>query len=231
MLRAVILAVEDRRCRGQFGHAVALGEIGIGEHRACPVQQGRGYGGGAVDDAIERAKIQVPTLCLVPVKHHLDHGWREQHLIGFLLVNGMQNALRGKGLQNRMGRATDETRRHRREVRQVKHRHRMEECRPRLATSGDQGVHRRERHIAMAEHHPFRSAGGAAGVENAKQGITAAARIFHRLADLDQGFVVEHPRWCFAVTGVDHHTYGFRLFLHLGAQCLVVIVDDQHGGF
>ena len=83
----------------------------------------------------------------------------------------------------------------------------------------------------MAEHHALGEAGGAAGVENAEQGIAATARILHRFADRDQGFVVEHAARRFAVTGVDHLAHGFRLLEYLGAQFLVVIVDDQHRGF
>ncbi|MNL63657.1 hypothetical protein D3C87_1878100 [compost metagenome] len=82
----------------------------------------------------------------------------------------------------------------------------------------------------MAEHHALGETGGAAGVENAQQGVAATVRVFHRFVLGDQGFVVEHALGRFAVTGINHQADALRLDGHLGAQFLEGVIDDQHAG-
>lgn len=81
----------------------------------------------------------------------------------------------------------------------------------------------------MAEHHPLGAAGGAAGVEDAREVGTAAHRIRNRLALRQQGFVAFHSGRHVAVIGIHQLQSGRGLRQACSCRC-ECLVDHQHQG-
>ncbi|MNN49972.1 hypothetical protein D3C81_1645340 [compost metagenome] len=113
----------------------------------------------------------------------------------------------------------------------MEHRHYLQH--DRIPTVGAILTHRHgaEADIGVADHHPFREAGGAAGIENTQQRIAATAHVLHRLMFGDEGFIAMHAFRSLAVAGVDQDGGDLRLAGNPLGHALEGIVDDQHGGF
>ncbi|MNO74353.1 hypothetical protein D3C76_653490 [compost metagenome] len=229
---AVVLRRQQGGQRRQFGHAVALGETGGGEHAAGAIEQRRGDRRGTVADALQRAEVELLQLRIgvARIQQHLDHGRRQEDLVDALAGDGFQHRLRHEGRHHHMGAAAHEQGGHGREIGQVEHRHHVQVVAVGMGAAAVQHAQRREGQVAVAEHHALGEACGAAGVEDAEQGIALAARIFHRCAGGDQRLVAEHAFRGLAVAGVDHRAQGLRLGHDLPAQGEEGVVDDQHGG-
>ncbi|MNZ73127.1 hypothetical protein D3C78_915290 [compost metagenome] len=234
VLGGVVLGTESGGDRRQLGHAVALAEACTGEGLAGAVEQHLGDGRGAVaDDADARQIVLRRQLRIVvtPVQHHLDHGRRQQDLVDPFAGNGFEHALRGEGRQHDMSAAADEQCSHRRKVRQVEHRHRVQEDAVVGEATTSQRRRRGKEQVVVAEHHALGEAGGAAGVEDPQQRIATAAGVLHGSGRGDQRLVGHHAGRAFAVAGIDHLADRLRLRSDPGAKVLESVVDDQYDGF
>ncbi|MCY1412317.1 hypothetical protein D9M71_277190 [compost metagenome] len=232
VLGAVMLRRQQGGQRCQFGHAIALGEAGGGEHAAGAVEQCRGDRRCAIADALQRAEIELLQLRIgiARIQQHLDHGRRHEDFVDAFAGEDFQYLFRYEGRLHNMGAAAHEQRAHCGEVGQVEHRHHVQVIAGRIGAAAVQHTQRGERQIGVAEHHAFREAGGAAGVEDAQQGVATAACVLDWLVLGDQRFVAEHAFRRLVVAGVDHRADGLGLGGDLPAQVLEGIVDDQHGG-
>ncbi|MNZ72100.1 hypothetical protein D3C78_904700 [compost metagenome] len=228
----MVLGQEHGGQRRQFGHAVALGETGGGEHAAGAIEQRRGDRRGTIADALQRADVELLQLrvSLAHIEQHLNHGRRQQHFVDALAGEDLQHLLRHESRLHDVGATAHEQRSHGREVGQVEHRHHVQVVAAGMGTTAIQHAQRRVCDVVVAEHHALGKTGGATGVEDAQQRVTAAARVFHRLAVGDQCLVAEHAFRYLAVAGIDHRANGLRAGGGAGTQFLEGVVDDQHAG-
>ncbi|MNE57798.1 hypothetical protein D3C80_1527860 [compost metagenome] len=147
-----------------------------------------------------------------------------------LLADLLDDLLRFERRQHDVHTAAEEQHDHCGQVGQMEHRHGVQVARmcavayPVLVGEGG------DADVVVTEHHALGETGGAAGIENAQQGVATTVRVFNRFVLGDQGFIVEHAFRRFAVTGINHQADTLGLDGHLGAQFLESIIDDQHAG-
>ncbi|MCY1286701.1 hypothetical protein D9M70_356770 [compost metagenome] len=125
---AVMLRQQRGGQRRQFGHAVALGEAGGGEHAAGAVEQRRGDRRGAIADALQRTEVELLQfrVGVARIQQHLDHGRRQQDLADAFAGDGLQYLLRHEGRLHHVRPPGHEQCGHGREVGQVEHRHHVQ---------------------------------------------------------------------------------------------------------
>ncbi|MCY1361091.1 hypothetical protein D9M69_477470 [compost metagenome] len=113
----------------------------------------------------------------------------------------------------------------------MEHRHGMQEHRVAIEEPLAHGREAGERQVVVADHHAFGEAGGAAGVEDAQQGIATAAGIGDWLGGGQQRLARQHAGGCLTIPGVDQGAQGPGLLEDAQAYLDEGLVDYQHGGF
>ncbi|MCY1417317.1 hypothetical protein D9M71_328490 [compost metagenome] len=208
-------------------------EKGVAEYRAGAVEQRRGDRRSAIADGIERGQVEFARLriAIAAVQQHLDHGRRQQRFGDTLVGDGLEHGLRHEVRQHHMGPTAGQQSGDADETGHVEHRHDLQDGRIDSVGTMFAHSHDAETGIVVADHHPFREAGGAAGIENTQQRIAATAHILYRLVPGDKGFVAMHAFRSLAVAGVDQDGSDLRLAGDSPGHALEGIVDDQHGGF
>ena len=197
----MLLPMQQRCDRRQFGHAVSLGELDMrqGLHRAH--QHRVADHRGAVGDPLQGRQVVIAERRMID--EHLDHGRHQQHIgYAFFLDRG-RNAVGRKTLDHDVGAARQQHRIHRSAVGEVKHRCRMQIDRGARPQPFTERVKRVGHQVAMAQHHALGTAGGAAGVEDTGEIVTLAHGVRDGLALRDQRFVVLHAGGRLAVIGID----------------------------
>ncbi|MEY9615340.1 hypothetical protein ABIF21_008214 [Bradyrhizobium elkanii] len=164
-------------------------------------QHGVADHGGAVGDPLQGRQIVIAERRVID--EHLDHGRHQQHVGDALLLHGGRDAVRRKALDHDVGAAGQQHRIHRRAIGEVEHRRRVQIDRAARPQAFAERVERIGHQIAMAQHHALGAAGGAAGVEDAGEIVTAAHGIGHRCAARDQRLVILHAGRRLALVGID----------------------------
>ncbi|MNK87896.1 hypothetical protein D3C87_1078430 [compost metagenome] len=160
----------------------------------------------------------------------LKHGRHDQDIGDALTLDGAHHVLGIEGRNENTRQPQQRNQDHPRQRRQVEHRRDVQ----------GQGVHR-HRHVGGAGHgsgpqvhvrlhHAFRSAGGAAGVHDARQVIAAAKRVVHRRGFTNQLLVGQHAFWQRPVANVDQQRPHPGAAGNAFGQGQEGVVDQQDAG-
>uniref|UniRef100_A0A0N4Z3R4 Transcriptional regulator n=1 Tax=Parastrongyloides trichosuri TaxID=131310 RepID=A0A0N4Z3R4_PARTI len=171
---------------GHFGLAEALDEADVREFLARQGQGGGGQGRAAVAQHLQLRQIQL--IQPIILGHAVDDGGHGEAVRHAVLGDGLQHGFGVVAAAKDVGRPGHGGEQNA-DVRQMEH-GRGVEIDPRLVErDGHQQVRGDGVQIAVAEHHPLGQAGGAAGVENARQVAISGQVLLGRFGSLDQAFM------------------------------------------
>jgi len=119
----MIVPVEERRDRREFGHAVSLGQAHVWQGRCRAIQQCFADGRCAIGDIAQGRDIVGRQRRMID--QHLDHGRNQQYVGDAFVLDGGHHALRRKALDDDVGAAAKQQRIHRRAIGEMEHRRRV----------------------------------------------------------------------------------------------------------